>query len=67
MGRLYDACQFVIGEISAKGLDPFKSRGAIALETGFLVSMVAPNDPDDPEKLQALKDAALKVVGVTIP
>jgi hypothetical protein len=67
MGKLYDSCQYVIAEINARGLDPFKSRGAIALETGFLISMVEPSDADDAEKIRLLREATRKVLGIEIP
>jgi hypothetical protein len=67
MSRLYDTCQFVIKEIERRGLDPFKSRGALALETGFLISSVGPTDPDDPERLSALRNAAHSVLQIEVP
>lgn len=67
MGKLYDNCQLVINEIQSRGLDVYKARGALALETGFLISAVGPNDDDDPQKLEALSDAALKLFGIRLP
>lgn len=67
MGKLYDNCQIVINEIQARGLDVYKSRGALALETGFLISAIGPNDPDDPQKLKALSDASVKLFGIRLP
>jgi hypothetical protein len=58
MGQLYDYCQQVQQHIERNNLDVFKSRGEIALRCGFLVSLVGPNDPDDPEKIRALREAA---------
>jgi len=66
MGRLYTGCQQVLQEIDRQGLDPFKTRGALALETGFLVSMIGPNDPDDAAKIELLKQAAQKVMGMSL-
>lgn len=67
MGKLYDNCQLVINEIQARGLDVYKSRGALALETGFLISAVGPADPDDQQKLKALNDAAMKLFSIRLP
>lgn len=67
MGRLYDACQYVIRQIEERGMDPFKSRGAIALQTGFLISAVGPSDPDDSERLAQLRKAAQDVLGISVP
>jgi hypothetical protein len=61
MGRLYDTCQAVIRIIETRGLDPYKTRGMIALETGFLISSIGPKDPDDPVKVEALRDAARRL------
>ena len=66
MGRLYDACQQVQAEIDARGLDAFKTRGAFALQTGFLFSLVAPDEPDDPQKLADLRDAAKEILGMDL-
>lgn len=65
MGKLYEACQQVSNYIEANGLDVFKTRGAIALETGFLISLVGPDEPDDADKIQKLKDASQKILGFT--
>jgi hypothetical protein len=67
MGRLYDTCQYMIREIDRRGLDPYKSRGAIALETGFLISSVGPSDPDDAERLAAVRDAAGRLLDIELP
>jgi len=66
MGRLYNGCQQVLQEIDRQGLDLFKTRGALALETGFLVSMVSPDDPDDEARIELLKKAARDVLGLTL-
>jgi hypothetical protein len=39
-------------------LELIRAKGMVATKVGFLVSMVTPNDPDDPEKIAALKGAA---------
>ena len=67
MGKLYEACQTVIRQIEARGLDTYRCRGALAMETGFLVSAVGPNDPDDPERVARLRDAAMSLYGIQIP
>jgi hypothetical protein len=63
MGRLYDACQQVANYIETHDYDVFKTRGAIALETGFLISLIKPDDPDDPARLQGLVEASQKILG----
>jgi hypothetical protein len=66
VGKLYDTCQSVIQVIETKGLDPYKARGSIALETGFLISSIGPEDPDDPVKIEALRDAARRLFAVEV-
>jgi len=61
MGKLYDYCQEIQQHIERNNLDVFKSRGELALRCGFLISLVGPDDPDDAEKIQALRQAALEV------
>lgn len=67
MGRLYDDCQYVMRTIEKQGLDVFKSRGAIALETGFLISAISERDSDDPEKIESLRRAAREILQIEIP
>lgn len=66
MGRLYDGCQKIAEYIDANGMDVFKTRGAVAMKTGFLITLVGPDDPDDPTKIQALKEAARDVLGIEL-
>ena len=66
MGRLYDACHQVITHIDHEGLDVFRTRGAIAMQTGFLITLVEPDDPDDQEKLDKLVEAADEVLGLKV-
>jgi hypothetical protein len=66
MGKLYDGCTQVSEHIERQGMDPFRTRGAIAIKTGFLITLVGPDDFDDPEKIAALKAAAQDVLGLTI-
>lgn len=66
MGKLYDHCQEIQQHIERNGLDVFKSRGEIALHCGFLISLVSPDDPDDPVKIEALRSAARDVFGINL-
>lgn len=66
MGKLYDYCQQIQRHIEANNLDVFKSRGELALRCGFLVSLIGPDDPDDPEKIEALRNAAREVFGLEL-
>lgn len=66
MGRLYDSCREVIEYIDRSGLDVYKTRGAITLRTGFLITLVDEDDPDDPARIAAIRDAAKEVLGIDI-
>lgn len=66
MGKLYDYCQQVQKHIETNGLDTFKARGEIALRCGFLITLVRPDDADDPVKIRALKDAAKEVFNLDL-
>lgn len=66
MGKLYDYAQRIQEHIEANNLDVFKTRGAIAMRVGFIVTLVHPDDPDDAEKIQRLRDAANEVLGLRL-
>ncbi len=66
MGRLYEYCQRVQQHIESNGLDIYKSRGEVAMRCGFLIPLVKPDDLDDPAKIQALRDAAKELFGLTL-
>lgn len=36
------------------------------MKTGFLVTLVGPDDPDDPEMIRALREAAWEVLGLRL-
>ncbi len=63
MGRLYDAIRKVDGLIESKGLDAFQVRGQISLKAGFFMAIVTPEDPDDPDRIAALKSAVREIIG----
>jgi hypothetical protein len=66
MGKLYDYAQRIQRHMDANNLDVFKTRGALALQCGFLITLVQPTDPDDPEKVANLKQAAQDVLGLRL-
>jgi len=66
MGQLFDYCQQIQEHIDRNGLDVFRTRGELALKTGFLISLVGPEDPDDPVKVQALREAAQECLGLRL-
>jgi hypothetical protein len=66
MGKVYDYCQKIQEHIDASGQDVYKARGAVALRVGFLITLVKPTDPDDPERIEALKSAAKDLFGLSL-
>jgi hypothetical protein len=66
VSKLYDYCQKIQQHIERNNLDVFRSRGEIALSCGFLVSLVGPDDPDDPEKIEALRKAAREIFNLEL-
>jgi hypothetical protein len=66
VSKLYDYCQKIQQHIERNNLDVFRSRGEIALSCGFLVSLVGPDDPDDPEKIEALRNAAREIFNLEL-
>ena len=64
MAALYDLKVKIDKTIEEKKLDGVATRGKIALQTGFLLSLVSATTPDDPVKLDKLKKAATAVLQV---
>ena len=66
MGKLYDYAQRIEQHIEDNNLDMFKTRGAIAMRVGFIVTLVNEDDPDDSEKIRLLREAADEVLGLKL-
>lgn len=60
--ELYDVCKRVTALLQERHKDDpmglIRAKGDFARSTGFLVSLVGPNDPDDPEKVRLVRAAA---------
>ncbi len=63
MGMLFDTVQQIERVIATRRLEVFRTKGRIALEAGFSLSLIRPATPDDPGKLLALRQAAEQVLG----
>jgi len=63
MGKLFETRERIDRIIAARKLDPFKTRGAIGMRIGFLVSLITAETPDDEVKLTKLRAAAEEVLG----
>jgi hypothetical protein len=66
VGRLYDYAQRIEEHIQRNKLDVFKTRGAIAMRCGFIITLIKADDPDDPAKITAIKSAANEVLGLRL-
>jgi len=66
MGQLYDYSVKIQQHIESRNLDVFKTRGELAMKCGFIITLIGPNDPDDPTKVAALRDAAKSTLGIDL-
>lgn len=66
MGKLYDYAQRIEEHIQRNNLDVFKTRGAIAMKVGFIITLIQPDDPDDPDRIAALRQAAESVLDLRL-
>lgn len=68
MGELYEMSRRITEEIGRDNspMDQVRLRGELAVKTGFIVTLIAPSDPDDPAKIAALRAAARDVLGLTL-
>ncbi|HEY6001698.1 MAG TPA: roadblock/LC7 domain-containing protein [Anaeromyxobacter sp.] len=65
-GSLHALVQRIDAVIARRKLDPFDTRGAIALQAGFGLGFIDAETPDDPEKLSRLRAAASAVLGESV-
>jgi predicted regulator of Ras-like GTPase activity (Roadblock/LC7/MglB family) len=65
-GSLHALVQRIDAVIERKKLDPFDTRGAIALQAGFGLGFIDAETPDDSEKLSRLRAAASAVLGESL-
>lgn len=66
MGALYDMVVDLERQIEKSDGDFYESLGLVSMKAGFMMSLVRPDTPDDPEKIHALKVAAENVLGVRL-
>ena len=63
MGQLYETIERIEQVIARRNLQPFRTRGLIALRAGFSLALIETSTPDDDAKLEALRRAAGQVLG----
>jgi hypothetical protein len=66
MSVLYDLRVKIDKTIEERKLDGAAIKGKIALQAGFLLSLVSASTPDDPIKLEKLKKAARDVLQLKV-
>ncbi len=66
MGKLYDYCTQINQHIESNSLDVFRTRGALAIKCGFIITLIGEDDPDDVQKITSLREAAHDVLGLTL-
>lgn len=66
MGKLFDFSQQIQKHIEENDLDVFRTRGELAMRCGFIVTLIKPDDPDDPAKIEALRAAAKTALGIDL-
>jgi len=63
VGQLYETIQRIEQLIARRNLQPFKTKGLIALKAGFSLALIEATTPDDAGKLATLRKAASQVLG----
>lgn len=63
MGQLYQTIQRIEQVIARKNLQPFRTKGLIALKAGFSLALIEAGTPDDDAKLASLRQAAAQILG----
>jgi hypothetical protein len=66
MGVLYDLRVKIDKTIEERKLDAAATKGKIALQAGFLLSLISAGSPDDPTKVAKLKKAAADVLQLKV-
>jgi hypothetical protein len=66
MSAIYDLRVKIDKVIADRKLDAAATKGKIALQAGFLLSLISPASPDDPAKLEKLKKAAADILQLTV-
>ena len=63
MSLLFETVRKIEDVIAEQRLDPYRTKGQIALRAGFSLSLIKATTPDDQARLTRLKDAAQAVLG----
>jgi hypothetical protein len=66
MGQLFDAKLKLDRLIREKNLDVAEVNGKLSLKSGVLLALVRETTPDDPAKMERLRDAARKLLATEL-
>lgn len=66
MGKLYDSRLKIEKHIADKGLDAMKTKGAINLKMGFMLTFLTATSPDDAAKFEKMRKAAKEVLNLDL-
>jgi len=66
MGRLYAGVEEIERVIAERGLDSRWVKGEIGMKAGFFLVIITPQTPDDPVKIDKLKQATQEVLGTSL-
>jgi hypothetical protein len=66
MGKLYVIKEAIEKTIADQKLDRFTVLGQIGFKSGQLLSLLRPETPDDPAKIEKLQQAAREVLGISL-
>ena len=64
MGQMYDLKLRIDQVIGQQRLDDVKTRGAIGMRSGVMLSLINASTPDDPAKIQKIRDVAAEILRV---
>lgn len=62
MGQLYDLKLKIDFAIAQQRLDEVKTRGAIGMKSGVMLSLINPQTLDDPTKIQKIREVAAEIL-----
>lgn len=66
MGRLRNMVWDIEAIIARRELDEFATKGRISANAGFVLSLVNDRTPDDPDKIERLRQAVYDIIGERI-
>lgn len=66
MGVLHDLKNSVEATAASQGRDVCLVRGEISRKAGFMLALIGPSSPDDPDKIDRLRSAAFEILNTRL-